>query len=103
MENSKIIQVSPSTLPPKNDTVKSSQEILNLFTRAPRATGGQIRTSKTKCYLLEFLWDLYEKLRLSDNSPKLTIDSKDVRKSIECLLTSQAYRILGVWKLQMDH
>ena len=79
VEESSIIQVSPSPLTPTNKIVKLSQGSLDLFTGSSGATGGQLSALKTKWYLLEFLWYTAGKLRLADHSSNLIIDSRDGR------------------------
>ena len=81
----------------KNETVKLPQDNLNLFTGSAREIGGKISASKTKWYLLEFLWDTAGKWRLADHATNLTIDFRDGRIPIQWLLPSQTSRILWVW------
>ena len=48
---STIVQISSSPNTPTEDTVKLSQEGLNIFAGASRETGGQVSVHKTKLYL----------------------------------------------------
>ena len=97
VDNSTIIQVSPSPPTPKNKTIKLDQYSLNLILGSVIATGGQLSASKTKWYLLEFIWDTSGKWRLEDQSTNLKIDSQYGRIPIQWLPYSQASRILEVW------
>ena len=54
VNNITIVQISPSPNTPTEDTVKLSQEGLNIFARAARATRVQVRVYETKWYLLDF-------------------------------------------------
>ena len=97
VENSTIIQVSPSPLTPKNETVRLAQDILDLFSETEISIRWQLSTSKTNLYILKFLLDTAGKWRLSEHSPDLTIKYWDIRIPIQWLSPSQDSRILWVW------
>ena len=92
-----VLDWNNSSPPLKNETVKLSQETISLFPGAAISTGGQLSDSKTKWYLLEFIWDTIVRWRLEDHSTDLTIDYHNCRITIQRIQTSEAYRFLGVW------
>ena len=67
-------------------TTKLALDVLDLLAGAARPTGRKLSATKTKCYLLEFIWEPAGKLRLENHSPDLTIKSHDDRKPIQRIL-----------------
>ena len=57
MDDSKIIQVSPSPDNTPEEMVKLPQKVLNTFERAAKVTGGKVSAEKTKWYIMDFKWD----------------------------------------------
>ena len=97
VNNITIVQISPSPNTPTEDTVKLSQEGLNIFARAARATRVQVRVYETKWYLLDFAqypagnWDIAKK------NAHLSLENHKEDKQIVILPPLQSSRILGVW------
>ena len=72
MDDSKIIQVSPSPDTTLEDMVKLSQKVPNTFARAAKATVGKVSAEETKWYIMDFKWDPEGKFLLSDREATLT-------------------------------
>ena len=53
--------------------------------------------SKTKWYLLEFIWDSPGRRKLRNNDMDLTVTTNNITDTIEKLLPYQASRIMSVW------
>ena len=68
-----------------------------MFSGAAQTTGGQVRVSKNKCYLLEFRWDPQGQWRLADNPADLLLNTTQGQNIFERIPPSQASRILGLW------
>ena len=97
VDDSTIVQIGPSPNTPTQDTVKISQEGLNIFVGAARAAGGQVSVQKTRWYLLDFNCNPEVKWHLEKNNSHLSLKTQEGDKHIEILTPSQASRILGVW------
>ena len=97
VENSTIIQISPSPTTPTTETVRLDQTGLGLFSGVSQTTGRKLIVSKKKWYLLKFKWYSTVQWRLSDNQACLLLKIPEVPHKIERLPASQAYIILGVW------
>ena len=57
LDDSDIIQITPSPTTQAKYTIKLSQSGLDLFSGAAQKTDGKVCVNKTKWYLLELKWD----------------------------------------------
>ena len=85
------------------DTVKTSQKGLAIFTGSALETGGQVSVHISEWYLLEFIWDYSGKWNLSNNQYHLSMSSPEGRRKIEILPSHQDSIILGVWILKKGY
>ena len=97
IKDSTIVQISMSPNTTTKDTVKLSQEGLDIFAGLARSTGGKVRVQKTKRCLLGFTWNPGVKLHLSNNNYHLSLKTQELYQPIERLPPLQALSILGVW------
>ena len=77
VDDSTIIQLTPSPDTPLEETVKISQKGLNIFAGSAKPTGGQVSAENTKWYLMNFKWDPEGKWRLSDREAILALPSQE--------------------------
>ena len=82
---------------PTKETMNSNQALIDIFSVASQARGGQISVKKNKWYLLEFKWDTAGKWRLYENKDDLLLKTPEGPPKIERIPPSQAYIIIGVW------
>ena len=97
VDDSNIIQISPSPTTQEKYTIKLSESGLDLFSGAAQKTDGKVSVNKTKWYLLEFKWDATEKWSLVDNKSSMFLNPPDGLQKIERLPPTQASIILYVW------
>ena len=67
------------------DTVKLSQEGLNIFSGAARKTGGEVSVQKNKWYLLDFTWDPEGKWHLASNKAHISLQTQEGEQPIEII------------------
>ena len=83
VDDSTIIKISPSTTSLTKETMKLSQEGMDLFSGSDHTTGGQVIVKKTKWYLLEFKSYKAEKWRLAENKADLFLHTPIGPQEIE--------------------
>ena len=57
VDNPTIIQVSPIPATSTEQLIELAHKGIGSFSGTAQARGGQVRKGKTKCYLLEFIWE----------------------------------------------
>eukprot|EP00957_Ditylum_brightwellii_P061300 4652601-Ditylum_brightwellii.AAC.1 len=99
VDDSIVVQMTPSPDTPTNELVAITQSEIDLYAVLTKATGGQISPNKGKnsWYLFEFVWDNAGHWKLEDNDTRLFVDTRKGRIEVERLPSCTTSRILGVW------
>ena len=97
VDNSTTIYIDPYLMAPTKETMNLNQALIDIFSVASQARGGQISVKKNKYYLLEFKWDTARKWRLSENKSDLFLNTPEGPPKIERIPPSQASIIIGAW------
>jgi hypothetical protein len=99
VDDSTIIQMTPTPETPTEETVKIAQSELDIYAGLAAATGGKVSQARGKnsWYLLEFQWHDDGKWSLVENKADIYVKSKTGQTKVDRLPSDMASRILGVW------